>query len=276
MRKALLAACFALALTGQAAPKSAELKLWRLDCGAAAEMPIAIFSDVEAYPGQKKTLVGSCYLIRHGDRYMLWDTGLPAATKDHPADPAKPFEVTKITLVEQLARIGVRPAQVSIVGISHYHYDHIGQGGSFPAATLLIGKGDLEALKAKDRSADMPLGGLAAWVTGTGKADPVSGDKDVFGDGSVTMIGLPGHTPGHHALLVRLPRTGNVLLSGDVTHFRENYESGGIAAFNTDRADSIASLDRFKGLARNLKAIVVIQHDPRDIGKLPAFPAAAD
>jgi N-acyl homoserine lactone hydrolase len=97
----------------------------------------------------------------------------------------------------------------------------------------------------------------------------------VFGDGSVVILRTPGHTPGHSSLLVRLKETGPVLLSGDLMHFRENYETNGVPSFNTDRAQTIASLDRFKKIAEALKATVIIQHDMRDIGKLPAFPAGA-
>ena len=66
-----------------------------------------------------------------------------------------------------------------------------------------------------------------------------------------------------------------MLLTGDLAHFRENYDSDGVPSFNTNRADTLASLDRFKEIAANLKATVIIQHDPRDIEKLPAFPVAA-
>jgi N-acyl homoserine lactone hydrolase len=100
-------------------------------------------------------------------------------------------------------------------------------------------------------------------------------DKDVFGDGTVIMLSTPGHTPGHHSLLVKLAQMGPVILSGDAVHFNENYDGGGAPAFNFDRAQTLASIDRIKKLAANLKATVVIQHDARDIGKLPAFPAAA-
>ena len=50
-------------------------------------------------------------------------------------------------------------------------------------------------------------------------------DKDVFGDGSVIMLNTPGHTPGHHSLLVKLPQKGAVILVGDRAHFHENYEA---------------------------------------------------
>jgi len=66
-----------------------------------------------------------------------------------------------------------------------------------------------------------------------------------------------------------------VVITGDAAHFRENYDSDGVPAFNFDRAQTVASLERLKKIAANLKATVIIQHDARDVDKLPAFPAAA-
>jgi glyoxylase-like metal-dependent hydrolase (beta-lactamase superfamily II) len=116
---------------------------------------------------------------------------------------------------------------------------------------------------------------FANWIKGEGKVEPLPLDKDVFGDGTVIVLSTPGHTPGHHALMVKLPQTGTVLLTGDLAHFRENYDNGGVPSFNSNRAETVASIDRFKKIASNLKATVIIQHDARDVGKLPAFPAAA-
>ena len=98
----------------------------------------------------------------------------------------------------------------------------------------------------------------------------------MFGDGSVVMLDLPGHTPGHHGLMVHLAHKGWVILSGDAAHLRENYETDGVPPFNVDRARTLASLDRMHKLARNLKATVVVQHEPGDVAKLPAFPDAAE
>src|SRR4030095_6795084 len=100
-------------------------------------------------------------------------------------------------------------------------------------------------------------------------------DKDVWGDGTVIVLATPGHTPGHRSLMVKLPQSGTFILSGDAVHFRENYENNGVPWFNYDRAATVASIERMKQIVANLKATVVIQHDMRDIGKLPAFPAAA-
>ncbi len=89
------------------------------------------------------------------------------------------------------------------------------------------------------------------------------------------MLAMPGHTPGHYALLVRLG-SGPVLLSGDQYHFTEQVANRGVPGFNTSRADTLASHDRFDRIAANLKAKVIIQHEPSDVSKLPAFPAAAE
>jgi len=248
----------------------AEVSLTRIDCASSAgPADIGRFSDTMAYEGKKLQLTASCYLIRHADHYMIWDTGYPvtAATPNGPT--------VKVTLVDQLAQLKIKPEQINYVGISHYHGDHTGQAASFPQATLLIGQGDWDVLKGPTPSGTTNAAPLKHWLSGEGKSEPVAKDKDVFGDGSVVMLDMPGHTPGHHSLLVKLKEKGNVLLTGDQAHFHENYDSNGVPTFNFNRADTLASFDRFKQIAKNLSATVIIQHDPRDIDKLPAFPAAA-
>lgn len=262
------------ALPAVAQPAPAKVQLWRLDCGSFWISNLDTFSDTRAYVGRTMRIVGSCYLIKHGDQYMLWDTGLPKTDLGKPlTEGPKDGETLAVTIVDQLAKIGVKPSQVSVVGISHMHFDHTGQAADFPDAKLLIGQGDLAAMRSGDPARAKPL---AHWVSDGGKVEGVNGDKDVFGDGSVVMLDLPGHTPGHHGLLVTLGHTGSVLLSGDAAHFRENLESDGVPSFNVDHARTVSSLQRFKALGRNLKATVIVQHDPRDVAKLPAFPKSAD
>jgi N-acyl homoserine lactone hydrolase len=265
------AALAGLMIASASAQTPPEVSLTRLDCGKTATVAdVSRFSDVAAFKGLSIQLTFSCYLIKHGNDYLVWDTGNPAAASGNTAPTA-----AKQSLVEQLAQLNLKPEQITYVAVSHYHGDHIGQVASFPQSTLLIGKGDWEALTDAKPNPLVNPANFAHWISGGGKAEPVSGDKDVFGDASVIMLNTPGHTPGHHSLLVKLKDKGNVLLTGDLAHFRENYDSNGVPTFNTNRADTLASLDRFKQLAANLKATVIIQHDARDIDKLPAFPAAA-
>jgi glyoxylase-like metal-dependent hydrolase (beta-lactamase superfamily II) len=252
-----------------APPAPPEVTLTRLDCGTSnPPTDVALrFTDTYAYNGVKILFVYSCYLIKHGDDYMLWDTG-------HPMDA--PNVAPKVSIVDQLGKLELKPENIKFVGISHYHGDHIGQIASFPRSTLLIGKGDWEALTdpAKKQEAANPKN-FTAWISGGSTVEPLPGDKDVFGDGSVVVLNTPGHTPGHHSLLVRLREMGPVLITGDAAHFHENYDSNGVPGFNVNRSDTLASLDRIKKIAANLKATVIIQHDARDVDRLPVFPASA-
>src|SRR3984893_4506411 len=127
-------------LAGLAAPAQAapEVSLARFDCGT-RQAPAAVnerCSDTYAYGDLKMQFVYSCYLIKHGDDYMMWDTGQAMS-----AGPVAP----KVGLVDLLAQLNVTPERVKFVGISHYHPDHIGQANALPKATLLIGKGDWDA-----------------------------------------------------------------------------------------------------------------------------------
>src|SRR5215471_21270569 len=255
---------------GIASPAQAmtELSLARIDCGT-PQAPTAVnerFSDTFAYGDRKIQFVYSCYLIKHGDDYMLWDTGHAMTA---------PNVAPKVSLPDTLAKIDVKPDQIKYIGISHYHADHTGQLPSFPKATVLIGAREWDAITSAKPPEGANVKAFEGWIKGEGKVEPQAADKDVFGDGTVIMLRTPGHTPGHSSLLVKLAQTGPVILSGDAVHFRENYDTEGVPAFNYDRAQTIASIQRIKQIASNLKATLIIQHDARDIGKLPEFPAFA-
>ena len=245
-----------------------EVTLARIDCGTGAKPTVVAerFSDTFAYKDLALTFTFSCYVIKHGDDYMVWDTGFA---------PGSNANAPKVGIVERLAELKVKPEQVKYVGISHFHADHTGQLAPFANATLLIGKGDWDGITAQPPMQGANTAGFKDWMGGGRKVEPQTLDKDVFGDGTVVMLRTPGHTPGHSSLLVKLKEKGNVILMGDLAHFHENYDSNGVPSFNYDRAATVASLERVKKIAGNLKATVIIQHDLRDIGKLPAFPAAA-
>ncbi len=257
--------CAGLTAPAQAAP---EMSLTRFDCGT-SQAPTPVnqrFSDTYAYGDLKLQFVFSCYLIKHGDDYLLWDTGHAMTA---------PNVAPKVSLVDFLGKIDVKPEQIKYVGISHYHADHTGQVASFPKATVLIGQGDWDAITSPKPAQGVNFKPFEAWIKGESKVEPLTLDKDVFEDGSVIVLRTPGHTPGHSSLLVKLPQMGAVVLSGDAIHFRENYDAFGVPSFNFDRAQTVASMERIKKIASNLKATIIIQHDARDVEKLPVFPASA-
>jgi N-acyl homoserine lactone hydrolase len=260
----------ACALTALAAPAQAapDIALTRFECGT-PQAPVAVnerFSDTYAYGDLKLQFVFSCYLVKHGDEYLLWDTGHAMTA---------PNVAPKVSLVDLLAKINLKPEQIKYVGISHFHADHTGQVDSFPKSTLLIGQKEWEAITSPKPAQGVNFKPFESWIKGDSKVEPQPLDKDLFGDGTVIVLRTPGHTPGHQSLLVKLPQMGPVIISGDAVHFRENYDSDGVPGFNFDRAQTVASIERIKKIAANLKATLVIQHDARDIGKLPTFPESA-
>ncbi|MFL6733333.1 MAG: N-acyl homoserine lactonase family protein [Sphingomicrobium sp.] len=249
---------------------SAATSIVRLDCGTIQVADFSkSFSDKQIYPHAPKTLTDSCYLISHNGRRLLWDTGLPAGLKGKaPTEEQGMAPSLSVTVAEQLAQLGLKPTDVQVVGISHMHFDHTGQAAQFPNARLVIGKSDFDASNGKDD----PFG---PWRKQGAQVTAQDADIDVFGDGSVVALFLPGHTPGHHALLVKLA-SGPVLLTGDLYHGAEAREQRGVPPFNTDRAQTLTSMDKFEALGKQLGAKIIIQHEPADIGKLPAFPKATE
>ena len=263
MKKALLLLSTLVAASAWA--QAPDVTLTRLDCGNGFNDQRR-FTDTFAYTNPKMPFTFSCYVIKHGTDVMVWDTGF---------QPGSNPNATNKPITDLLAQLNISPDQVKYVGISHFHADHTSQLAPFTNATLLIGKGDWDGLTSNPPMAGANVAGFKDWIGGSRKVEPLTSDKDVFGDGSVMILRTPGHTPGHSSLLVRLKEKGPVILIGDAAHFRENYDTDGVPGFNYDRAQTIASIERLKQIEKNLKATVIIQHDPRDIGKLPAFPNAA-
>jgi glyoxylase-like metal-dependent hydrolase (beta-lactamase superfamily II) len=255
----------ALAQAPATAAPQAKLKLWRLDCGRSDE------NKARPWGWQQVPTPTPCFLVGHGNRYLLWDAGLSrrAIGANHP--------VAKLerTISEQLAEIGVKPELIEFIGISHYHGDHTGQAMQFPKAKLLIGAGDLDALKSKAPPVGAAPTHIQPWIDGTSPVEPLADDRDVFGDGRVTILMTHGHTPGHSALLVKLA-TGPVILAGDLWFSHADALRATMPDFNTGRAETIASRERIARLAEKLDAVIILQHEPADVAKLPPFPLAAE
>ena len=260
----------ALAAGASAQPRAtASVGIVRLDCGNGTVKNFnAFFSDTNEYPAGPRVIANSCYVIRHGQNYLLWETGFPAAIKGKPNDMGAIVARLNKTIPEQLAVLGLTIADIDIVGISHMHGDHTGQAADFPDAKLLIGKKDFDA-------SNGPKDPFGPWRVAQAKVQTMNGtDIDIFGDGSVIALNLPGHTASHIGLLVKLA-SGNVMLSGDLYHSALARQMKGVPPFNSSRAETLASMDRFERLARSYRARVIIQHEPADIAKLPAFPREA-
>lgn len=253
---------------------AADVELWRLDCGTMEIPDLGYFSDAHAYDGQSALITNGCYLMRHDDKYLLWDMGLPRTDLNNTKrDEDGWMSHLETPIAAQLESIGLTPADVDYVAPSHYHGDHIGQADEFPGATLLMNRADVAWIRAHPESNARKR--LAPWFDGRSSLVEFERDHDVFGDNSVTILATPGHTPGHSALLLRMSETGYVLLTGDLYHFAREIGRRNVSRWNVSRADTLASIERVEALIESLKPVVVVQHEPRDVAKLPAFPGAA-
>jgi glyoxylase-like metal-dependent hydrolase (beta-lactamase superfamily II) len=238
-------------------------RLYVLYCGE-AQIP-----DVSAWSpgfnvGQQAVFSDNCYLIRHGSEWMMWDSGYADSLADKPEGIVGPRSraLRSKTLASQLAEIGVAPSQISRLAFSHSHGDHVGNGNLFTAATLYIQKAEYDAAF----GAEPAKYGFVPATYEQLRANRVvklEGDFDVFGDGSVTILSTPGHTPGHQSLLVRLPVTGAVVLSGDAAHFQENFDKRRVPGFNYDKDQSLQSMDKLDRIVKAERAQLWINHDAK-------------
>jgi N-acyl homoserine lactone hydrolase len=260
---------------GVTKPASAD-RLYTLDCGLTEFADAAYFSDTGEYDGKSLRLPTPCYLIKHGKDWMLWDTGNGDRLAAVPGGLVKfggRFTV-KITLVSQLAQLGLKPDDIRYVALSHLHQDHTGNIPLFPKTTFLVSS--VELAWARGKPTPFGVNAVAIAPLAHARIEASDDDRDVFGDGSVRILKAPGHTPGSRMLLVRLAKTGPVLISGDLFHTRENYEKDLVPAVNISRADTLASSQRLRRIAANTHARVVIQHDPTDFAGMPVFPKSLD
>ncbi|MCW4115498.1 N-acyl homoserine lactonase family protein [Aurantimonas sp. MSK8Z-1] len=280
MRKLVSLAAAALiemvSTAARAEPPAAEVRLYTLDCGRIDFDDLKVFSDTGEHDGESGVLPVSCFLIRHGDDWLLWDAGLGDEIAGSPTGRVVVglhFRVPR-TLVSQLAELGLKPDDIHYVGLSHLHADHSGNVALFPHATFLIAPAELQWAS----GTPTPDGVLADRVAAVRRSriQPVPGDLDLFGDGTVRLLTTPGHTPGHQSLLVRLQKAGTILISGDAAHSRLNYENELVPLGNVSRAETIASIERLKGLAAHFHARVIIEHAADVFDTTPRLPAYLD
>jgi glyoxylase-like metal-dependent hydrolase (beta-lactamase superfamily II) len=265
---------FASASTG--ADSIQEVRIYALDCGRIDVRDMgSLFSDTGEYAGEPGAIADPCFLIQHPKGTLIWDTGLDdkiAESRGGIDVPAFGIHLSRsVKLADQLKELHLMPTDITYVAFSHFHFDHTSNAGLFSHSTWIINKAEL----ANAQLAPVPSGidpAIASEID-TAKVQMIDGDYDVFGDGTVRILKTPGHTPGHQSLEIKLKNSGTVLLTGDLYHLRNNRELRLVPPVNSERADTLASMDRFERIAKNTRARVVIQHDERDFRSLPRFPA---
>ncbi len=240
-------------------------RLYILNCGEGVAGDVSRWSGVDV--GKSMPMADNCYLIHHAEGWLLWDTGVTDAVAAMPngqaaTDPRAIHWYRPKTLAAELNAVGLKTSDIKYVAISHTHPDHIGNVEMFPQSLLLVQKAEYEWPNQQGGPRFKP----------EHPVKKLEGDYDVFGDGSVTIISTPGHTPGHQSLLVKLRKTGAIVLSGDAAHFKSNWDNRRVPSINYDKEKTSASMQRIADVLTKEKAQLWINHDKAQRDSLKMAP----
>lgn len=266
----LLAACTAME------PKAPAVeRMYVIDCGENHVKDLSRWTPGENV-GKPFVFGDHCYLIRHAKGWMLWDTGNPdrlAALPNGLTNPAGTITAyMKKPLVDSLKEIGVAPADIQYFAMSHSHGDHSGNANLFASSTIFMQQAEYDAVFGPTPDKYGFAAANFEKLKGS-KFVLLHGDHDVFGDGSVVIKSTPGHTPGHQSLFVRLPKSGPVLLTGDLVHLKYSWDHDIVPAFNFDVARSHQGIAEMKDLVAKTGARVWVNHDKELHASIPTAPA---
>jgi N-acyl homoserine lactone hydrolase len=238
------------------------MKMHILSCGRLRIRKGIYFPDADR--GEMIEMPVSSILLRDARGNVLFDTGChPSVAQDAAArwgglvKLMTPIMGPDDNVIARLAALGLEPGDIDMVVCSHLHPDHCGCNAFFTRATVIMHARELEAARATDAAT---WGYVAADWDHPLAIEPVSGERDLYGDGRIVLIPLPGHTPGSLAALVALERTGQVLLASDTVSLRATLDTG-VLPKNTWNADALV-----KSLAevRRIEAsgtMVICGHD---------------
>jgi N-acyl homoserine lactone hydrolase len=250
---------------------NSKIKLYAIDCGSIDVSDMKDLSSTGEYDGQKVHLVNPCFLIQHPRGNLLWDTGHIDSLADNPNGEISGVWHSKLsnTLIKQLHQLDLSVKDINYISLSHAHPDHSGNANKFIDSTFIV-----NALEHEYMFSEPAKTYFGTYYSELKNAKNIlfSSEHDVFGDGSVVIKSMPGHTPGSSVLLIRLYNEGNVLLTGDLyIHARER-QTGTMHKFNVDKESTVISRAKFESLVKRENARVVIQHDKQDFDLLPKFP----
>jgi N-acyl homoserine lactone hydrolase len=267
-----------------AAPAAQPLKALRLyvfDCGVLniSKAGVERYHVTTAEVGETRMPV-PCFLIAHPKGTLMWDVGvIPDRLVEAQAqrgarsniNPTAAAVVTR-TLKSQLAQIGYNPADITYVAISHAHRDHSANLDEFASSTWLARPAERDFMwKENNERVDHSF----YTKLRDSRSIALEADEfDVFGDGQVVMKSAPGHTPGHQVLVLRLPKTGRLMLGGDLYHYPPERTLHRAPPDNEfDVRQSAASRAAIEEYLKKTKTTLWIEHDFGANAKLKKAPA---
>jgi N-acyl homoserine lactone hydrolase len=232
---------FALAFVGPTTARAQDPRIYVFTSGSMA-FPKAYLQD--GAEGMLDRVPVGFYVIKHPKGNILFDLGNSEKTVENadawwgPVAKAMGLKMTKDDLIPaQLAKIGLKTTDIKYVILSHMHGDHTGGVPLFPHATFLVQNDELKAAWYPDpgnagsycpgdyiEMSDLKFPGRTMGWSSPYNIIRLEGDLDLFGDGSVRIFRAPGHSAGSQFAVVRLKKTGSVILTGDVVYLKENLD----------------------------------------------------
>ncbi|MFY9242280.1 MAG: N-acyl homoserine lactonase family protein [Polaribacter sp.] len=243
------------------------VKLYQLVGGSILVNKLEIFAQDKAYEGQSKQFTNMYYVISHPKGNLMWDAGLPEnlVVEEPFTEISGVFTLQRPdSLANQLETIGFKIEDFNYFAMSHTHFDHTGHANLMKDSNWILQEKEYNYVADSITIKDPALKELQI-----SKAIKINGDYDVFGDGTVVIKSMPGHTIGHQVLYIEVDGlTKPILLTGDLYHFEENRANRGVPSFNYNVQETLESMDAFEAFAKEKNAEVIIQHSPNDAEKL--------
>jgi len=251
-----------------------NIKLYAMDCGTLDVSDMKDLSSTGEYDGQKLKMANPCFLIRHPQGDLLWDTGHIDSMADSSDGELNGVwhSKLKIKMHTQLNQLGIHPKDIEYLSLSHIHPDHSGNANKFIESTFIVN--ELERKYMFSIKAKSMFGDFYSSLENS-KTIEFKNEYDVFNDNSVIIKSMPGHTPGSSVLLVRLAKAGNILLTGDLYLHAKGRELNTMFQYNNQQL-TFKSREQFEALAKKENARVIIQHEITDFIRLPKFPKYLD
>jgi N-acyl homoserine lactone hydrolase len=220
------------------------------------------------------TIPVPCYLVQTKDgKNILIDSGFPRTEKTEEiikdAVGRSLIRTYGKDVIEQLATIGVRPADIDLLICTHYDDDHAGNIGAFPNARLVV-----QHLQYEVARAGHPRFALCRpqWDQPASRYQLLDGDTEVLP--GIELIETSGHVPGHQAVLIHLPQTGPVLLAIDAVAVQAHFTADRpVGPTDADGVGAIASTRKLLDLVeRKHVSLVIFGHDSSQWSTLKQLP----
>ena len=272
-----LIVCAAVVLLSRAQKTAApvtSLRVYLFDCGLIkGEDPLTY--GLNQGDVKNADMVVPCYLIVHPKGTLMWDVGVipdsafkggkPVTEEGDTVSSPKP-------LLPQLAALGYPAENITYIAFSHYHFDHTANANAFAGSTWLVHAAERDAMFTASPEHQATYSRLRNSKT----IVLPNTDYDVFGDGTVVIKYAPGHTPGHQVLALRLPKTGPVLIAGDLWHYAAERTAARPPGGEANKEETLASRAAMEAYLKQSGAQLWIEHDPATFNRLKKAPDYID